>query len=279
MDKKRGRPRKFNKKAFLNEMRAGLSRNQVCEKLKISYGALEYHLRLDKYFRGKIYAAERKTRDEKRRQEINKLDADFEKKHGYTLSHLERSLKRVSDGEISEEDALRDSLLQTFRHRNILIKKRVPFLSVSNIDGDVNLMTWGEFKRASTIEYREIERLNFDAYLIDLARRNPRKWGPAAHVIREWYKYHPEMQRFFECVFIADPATFRWILNGPPSLPEVEIYLARKEVEFEEYKQEEESHERARESLRMCDLAAINKEIHNRIRVKWAQEAGINLRP
>jgi hypothetical protein len=214
----RGRPRKFNKMAFLKELQAGHSRKQACIQLKVSYGTLEYHMRHDKYFRGKIYSAERKAREEKISSKREELDELFKKDLGYDLSYLDESMKRVSNGEISDEDAARDAIHITQRHRHILVTKQVPVLSVSSVDVDPNSMTWGELKKAATIEYVEMECIDFDAYLKDLARRNPKKWGPAIRVIREWYKWRPEMQEFFMRIFIMDHITFRWMLDGPPSL-------------------------------------------------------------
>jgi hypothetical protein len=156
MAKKRGRPRIFNKRAFLKDMQAGLSRDQVCKKLKISYRALEYHLGQDKYFRGKIYAVERKAREEKRKPERTDID----------MTH----------------------------HR---IKQRVPVLEIPDEIKGINSMTLAEIKKVSTTTYSEEESIDFDEYLKNLARMNPRKWGPAVRRIREWYKWHPEMRRFF----------------------------------------------------------------------------------
>jgi|WetSurMetagenome_2_1015567.scaffolds.fasta_scaffold74207_1 hypothetical protein len=84
---KRGRPRRFRKDAFLEGIHAGKSRKEVCDELKVSYKTLEYHLRRDKNFGGKVRKAESlapQSAEEKKRNA--KFESHFLKKHGVSFS-------------------------------------------------------------------------------------------------------------------------------------------------------------------------------------------------
>lgn len=82
--RKRGRPRKFQKKLFLEKIRSGSSRKDACEQMGVTYKTLEYHLNRDGRFGAIISKAERDAYEAS--DDYKKFLEGFEKKHGVSFS-------------------------------------------------------------------------------------------------------------------------------------------------------------------------------------------------
>jgi len=172
----RGRPRKFKKETFLKSIRAGKTKVEACKEQGICYSTLNYHLRNDRYFHGKVAKASSTQNKVSYEQKLARYAEKFKKINGRTLAEIVEESKKAWQN---------------------------PYAKPCNIFKERYGKAYGN-SPCKPSDPVNLQAICLESHLYSLAKRNRREWGPIYTRIKKWLQYANPAQKQILCRVFTD---------------------------------------------------------------------------